>query len=69
MEMEEDWRGETEDYVLLVSVDRCMEAVCEDVSVWITGLRGSGSLIQRIISGRLQVISSLRIKWHPKALV
>lgn len=58
VEIEEDWRGETEDYFLLVSVDGCMEAVCEDVSVWITGLQGSVSLIQHIISGRLQVISS-----------
>lgn len=58
MAIEADWRGET-DYFLLVSVDGCMEAVCEDVSVWITGLRGSFPLIQQIISGRLHVISSL----------
>ena len=58
VEIEADWRGET-DYFLLVSVDGCMEAVCEDVSVWITGLQGSFPLIQQIISGRLHVISSL----------
>lgn len=65
MEIAQDWRGETEDYFLLVSADGCMEAVCEDVSVWITWLQGSVSPIQHIISGRLQVVSSLWIKWHP----
>lgn len=56
VEMEEDGKVRS-DYFLLVSVDGCMEAVCEDVSVWITGLQGSISLIQHIISGKLQVIS------------
>ncbi len=65
VEIEEDWWGETEDYFLLVSVDGYMEAVSEDVSVRITGLQGSVSLIQHIISGRLQVISSVWIKMAP----
>lgn len=55
--------------ILFLFVIECTGTVWKDVSVWITALKGFHSFTQHIISGRLQVISSLKIKWHPKALV
>lgn len=56
IEMDQGLKGEMIS-CLSLQRDGCMGAGCEPVSFLITGLQGSDSPIQHIISGRLQVIS------------